>query len=217
MMSAINNQSPANNSVIYSVTNVHETLVPSSLDGVMQLPTGSVIRVEAARWKNCLDEINEACSYGWNTINSNKQPTDLTPEQAQELNISLSFSAQYGCHRSGKYVSVAKDRPIQKKSKKVGCKCTLRVRSYYARPEYYELVIEKDHTNHVPGDILDDIRTLRLPKDRLHEILQQIKHSSKTPRQIRIDMLKAADSYGRKSHRKVNYHDIWNIMNKVSC
>ena len=62
---------------------------------------------------------------------------------------------------------------------------------------------------------MDDIRTLSLPRDRLHEILQQLKHSSKTPRQIRIDMLKAADSYGRKSHRKVNYHDIWNTMNKV--
>ncbi|KAG1504538.1 hypothetical protein G6F52_012175 [Rhizopus delemar] len=28
-------------------------------------------------------------------------------------------------------------------------------------------------------------------------------------------MLKAADTFGRKSHRKINYHDIWNIMNKV--
>lgn len=105
--------------------------------------------------------------------------------------------------------------PSKKKSKKIGCKCTLRVRSYFARPECYELVIETDHSNHVPGDFADDIHTLSLPKSRLQEILQQIKHSSKTPRQIRIDMLSAADSYGRKSHRKVNYHDIWNMMNKV--
>ncbi|KAG1041340.1 hypothetical protein G6F43_012105 [Rhizopus delemar] len=65
-------------------------------------------------------------------------------------------------------------------------------------------------TNHVPGDFLHDIRTLRL-----HEILQQLQTSSKTPRQIKIDMLKAANTFGRKSHRKVNYHGIWNVMNKV--
>lgn len=55
-------------------------------------------------------------------------------------------------------------------------------RKLVANPEYHEIVIGKDHTNHVPGNILDDTRTPRLPKDSLHEMLQQIKHSLKTPR-----------------------------------
>ncbi|KAI7869413.1 uncharacterized protein EV154DRAFT_571192 [Mucor mucedo] len=170
-----------------------EALTPSTLPGVM----------------------HEACAYGWRITSSNKQPMDLSLEEAKARSISLGFSQQYCCHRAATYMSVAKDRPVQKKSKKVDCKCTLRVRSFYAYPEFYEFIIEKDRTNHVVGDFMDDIRTLSLPRDRLHEILQQLKHSSKTPRQIRIDMLKAADSYGRKSHRKVNYHDIWNTMNKI--
>ncbi|EIE75544.1 hypothetical protein G6F46_013273 [Rhizopus delemar] len=204
-----------NNNTIYTLATIHEALTPSSLDGVMQLATGVIIKVDSAAWKECLAEINEACAYGWRILNSNKQKRDLTAEEAKARNISLCFSQQYCCHRAGTYKSVAKDRPVQKKSKKVDCKCSLRVRGYYAFPQYYEFVIEKDHTNHVPGDFLDDIRTLRLPRDRLHEILQQLQTSSKTPRQIRIDMLKAADTFGRKSHRKLNYHDIWNIMNKI--
>ncbi|KAG2193588.1 hypothetical protein INT47_007391 [Mucor saturninus] len=181
----------------------------------MQSNAGVTIKVESASCKECLAEINEACAYGWRITNSNKQPINLSLEEAKARNISLRFSQQYCCHRAGTYKSVAKDRPVQKKSKKFDCKCTLRVRSFYAYPEFYEFIIEKDHTNHVPRDFMDDIRTLSLPRDRLHEILQQLKHSSTTPRQIRIDMLKAADSYGRKSPRKVNYHDIWNTMNKV--
>lgn len=210
-MSSTNN----NNGTIYTLSTIPEALSPSTVNGVMQLNTGVVIKVESGNWKECFAEMNEACAYGWRVINSNKQPTDLTNKEAKARNISLSFSQQYCCHRAGAYKSVAKERPVQKKSKKVDCKCTLRIRRYYEHPEYYEFVIEKDHTNHVPGDMLDDLRTLRLPRDRLHTILQELKHSSKTPRQIRLDMLKAADNYGRKSHRKVNYHDIWNTMNKV--
>ncbi|KAG1543115.1 hypothetical protein G6F47_011492 [Rhizopus delemar] len=186
----------SNNNIIYTLATIHEALTPSYLDSVMA--TGVIIKVDSAVWKECLAGINEACAYGWRI-----------------LNISLCFSQQYCCYRAGTYKSVAKDRPVQKKPKKVDCKCTLHVRGCYAYPQYYEFGIEKDHTNHVPGGFLDDIRTFRLPRDRLHEILQQLQTSSKTPRQIRIDMLKAADTFGRKSHRKVKYHDIWNIMNKV--
>lgn len=99
--------------------------------------------------------------------------------------------------------------------KKVGCKYTLRARSYFENLEYNEIVIKKDYINHVPGDIPYDIFTLCLAKDSFYEILQQIKHYSKTPRQVRIDMLRATDSFGLKSHREVNYHDIWNVINKI--
>ncbi|KAG1057086.1 hypothetical protein G6F43_001059 [Rhizopus delemar] len=198
-----------NNNTAYTLAIIHEALTPSSLDGVMQLAIGIIIKVDSAAWKECLTEINEACAYGWRIFDSNRQKGDLTAEEAKARNISLCFSQQHCCHRVGIYKIVAKNRPVHKKSKKVDCKCTLHVRGYYAYPQYYEFVIEKYHINHVPDDFLDDIL------DCLHEILQQFQNSSKAPRQIRIDMLKAADTFGRKSHRKINYHDIWNIMNKV--
>ncbi|OBZ80315.1 hypothetical protein A0J61_11636, partial [Choanephora cucurbitarum] len=179
------------NNTIYSLTNLTDALQESSTRGVMRLQTNEVICVEAAQWKECFVAINEACSYSWRIINSNKQASDLSPEEAHARGITLAFSQQYCCHSAGSYKSTASQRP------------------------YYELVLEKDHANHVPGDVLDDIRTLPLAKQSLHEILQQLKHSSKSPRQIRIDMLKAADSFGHASQRKVNYHDIWNLMNKV--
>ncbi|EIE75762.1 hypothetical protein RO3G_00466 [Rhizopus delemar RA 99-880] len=171
-----------NNNTAYTLAIIHEALTPSSLGGVMQLATGIIIKVDSAAWKECLTEINEACAYGWRIFDSNRQKGDVTAEEAKARNISLCFSQQHCCHRVGTYKIVAKNRPVQKKSKKVDCKCTLH-----------------------PFDCLDC----------LHEILQQFQNSSKAPRQIRVDMLKAADTFGRKSHRKINYHDIWNIMNKV--
>ncbi|OBZ87117.1 hypothetical protein A0J61_04833, partial [Choanephora cucurbitarum] len=203
------------NNTVYSLTNITDALQESSIRGVMKLQTNEVIRVEAARWKECFVAINEACSYSWRIINSNKQAGDLSPEEASARGVTLAFSQQYCCHRAGNYKSTTSQRPVQKKSKNVNCACPLRIGKYYAHPEYYELVLEKDHTNHVPGDVLDDIRILPLAKQSLHEILQQLKHSSKSPRQIRIDMLKAAHSFGHAFQRKVNYHDIWNLMNKV--
>lgn len=63
-MSNVNQQFPAPNDVVYSVATIHEALVPSTLPGVMQLTTGRLIRLEASSWKECLNEINEACAYG---------------------------------------------------------------------------------------------------------------------------------------------------------
>ncbi|KAG1049736.1 hypothetical protein G6F43_007948 [Rhizopus delemar] len=150
----------SNNNTVYTLATIHEALIPSSLDGVMQLATGIIIKVDSAAWKECLAEINEACAYGWRIFDSNRQKRDLTAEEAKDRNISLCFSQQHCCHSVGTYKTVAKNRPVQKKSKKVDCKCTLCVRGYYAYPQYYEFVIEKDHINHVPDDFLDDIRTL---------------------------------------------------------
>ncbi|EIE76800.1 hypothetical protein RO3G_01504 [Rhizopus delemar RA 99-880] len=140
----------SNNNTIYTLATIHEALTPSSLDGVMQLATGVIIKVDSTAWKECLAEINEACAYDWRILNSDKQKGDLTAIEAKARNISLCFSQQYCCHRAGTYKSVAMDRPVQKS-----------------------------------------------PRRWI------------TPRQIRIDTLKAADTFGRKSHRKVDkelYH-----------
>lgn len=95
------------NDRIYTLIDIHEALTPSSVEGVMKLDTGVVIKVEAETWKECLTSINETCSYGWRIINSNKQRMDLGPEQVRDLNISLRFSQQYCCHRADSYKSVA--------------------------------------------------------------------------------------------------------------
>ncbi|KAG1465875.1 hypothetical protein G6F46_000404 [Rhizopus delemar] len=153
-----------NNNTAYTLAIIHEALTPSSLGGVMQLATGIIIKVDSAAWKECLTEINEACAYGWRIFDSNRQKGDVTAEEAKARNISLCFSQQHCCHRVGTYKIVAKNRPVQKKSKKVDCKCTLHVRGYYAYPQYYEFVIEKYHINHVPDDFLDDILAFRLPR-----------------------------------------------------
>lgn len=142
-MSTVNNQFPTPNDVFYSVATTHEALAPYSLPGVMKLATGRVIRLDASSWKDCFDEINEACAYGWKVLNSNRQPTHYTGEEARQNNVMMSYSVRDACHCAGKY------RPIQKKSKIVGCECTLRVRSYFARPDCYKLVIESDYSDHV--------------------------------------------------------------------
>ncbi|OBZ85151.1 hypothetical protein A0J61_06789, partial [Choanephora cucurbitarum] len=118
------------NNTVYSLTNITDALQESSIRGVMKLQTNEIIRVEAAQWKECFVAINEACSYSWRIINSNKQAGDLSPEEAHARGITLAFSQQYCCHRAGSYKSTASQRPVQKKSKKVNCGCTLRIRKY---------------------------------------------------------------------------------------
>ncbi|KAI8364170.1 hypothetical protein BD560DRAFT_333416, partial [Blakeslea trispora] len=97
---------------IYSLANIIDILQESSIRGVMKLQTNEVIRVEAAQWKECFVAINEACSYSWRIIISNKQVGDLSPEEARARGITLAFSQQYCCHRAGSYKSTVSQRPV---------------------------------------------------------------------------------------------------------
>ncbi|OAD77053.1 hypothetical protein PHYBLDRAFT_68138 [Phycomyces blakesleeanus NRRL 1555(-)] len=169
-----------------------------------------------AKSKECLTEIGKACAVKWVIRNTNKQPTNITAEEAKATGIKLCFSQKYSCHHWGTYESKATLHVVQKQTKKNKCPALLHVKEFFKTPEFYEFVVTKDHAEHTPDDIHSDICTLPLAKKYLHELAQQLEQSSKSASQIRIDMLRAVDRYGRKSERKFNYYDIWNLMNKLS-
>lgn len=199
--------------IIYNLATIHLAVIPS-LNGVMKLEDS--VKVKASEWKECFQEISELCAMKWVITNKNRCDGSLSAEQAFVQNKLYSFSEKYICHRHGSYRSKASVRPIQKQSKRINCTAALRIRRRYDAPDYYEFIpMNKEHVNHVPGDRATDLRTLPLARARLNEIVQQLKHSSKSPRQIRIDMLKDVDKYGRSFERRVNYHDVWNLMNQV--
>ncbi|OAD65366.1 hypothetical protein PHYBLDRAFT_176276 [Phycomyces blakesleeanus NRRL 1555(-)] len=172
--------------------------------------------VTAHKEKECLIEIKEACAVKWVICNTNKQPTNITAEEAKATGIKLCFSQEYSCHHWGTYESKAALRVVQKQTKKNKYPALLLVKGFFKTPEFYEFVVTKDHAEHTPGDMRSDICTLPLANKYLHELTQQLEQSSKSASQIRIDMLRAVNRYGRKSERKVNYYDIWNLINKTN-
>ncbi|OAD68579.1 hypothetical protein PHYBLDRAFT_73743 [Phycomyces blakesleeanus NRRL 1555(-)] len=121
---------------------------------------------------------------------------------------------EYLCHCSETYEYKAEIQVVQKRTKKNKCSALLYIRRFFKSPEWYEITLTKDHTNHTPGDIHENIHTLPLAKKYLHELSQQLEQSSKSASQICIDMLRAIDRYRRSSDRKFNYYNIWNLMNK---
>ncbi|OAD73100.1 hypothetical protein PHYBLDRAFT_169355 [Phycomyces blakesleeanus NRRL 1555(-)] len=212
-MSINNTQS---NETIYTLATISQALECSSVPGVITLRLENIIRIKTSEWKECLTEIGEACAVKWVIHNTNKQPTNITAEEAKATGIKLCFSQKYSCHRWETYESKAALRVVQKRTKKNKCSAFLRVKGFFKTPKFYEFVVTKDHAEHTPGNMHSDICTLPLAKKYLHELAQQLEQLSKSASQIRIDMLRAVDRYGRKSERKVNYYDIWNLMNKIN-
>ncbi|KAL0082800.1 hypothetical protein J3Q64DRAFT_1642729 [Phycomyces blakesleeanus] len=204
------------NKKIYTLATISEALEYSSIPGVMTLRLNNTIRVRTSEWKECLVELGESCAIKWTICNSNKRCTDITAEEAKNSGIKMCFSQKYSYHCSGTYESKTEMRVVQKRTKKNKCPALLCVREFFKTPEWYEITLTKDHADHTPGDICEDIHTLSLAKKYLHELSQQLEQSSKSASQIRIDMLRAIDRYGRSSDCKVNYYDIWNLMNKVN-
>ncbi|OAD81091.1 hypothetical protein PHYBLDRAFT_62146 [Phycomyces blakesleeanus NRRL 1555(-)] len=198
-MSINNTQS---NKTIYTLATISQALECSSVPEVMTLRLENIIR------------IGEACAVKWVICNTNKQPTNITAEEAKATGIKLCFSQEYSCHHWGTYESKATLRVVQKQTKKNKCSALLHVKEFFKTPEFYEFVVTKDYAEHTPGDMRSSICTLPFAKKYLHELAQQLEQSSKSASQIRIDMLRAVDRYGRKSERKVNYYDIWNLINK---
>ncbi|OBZ81031.1 hypothetical protein A0J61_10921 [Choanephora cucurbitarum] len=130
----------------------------------------------------------------------------------------MRYSAKFICHRSDSYASVACDegRPTQKKYKKAGCTASLNIKCYFKEPEvYHSIPVVQDYAFHIPGDQVDDLRCLPLSRRYLWKIQNVLKHSSKSDRQTRIDLLREMDKYGGKNERRVNYHDVGSLMNKV--
>ncbi|OAD69418.1 hypothetical protein PHYBLDRAFT_172663 [Phycomyces blakesleeanus NRRL 1555(-)] len=171
-MSINNTQS---NETIYTLATISQAFECSSVPGVMTLRLENSIRI---------------------ICNTNKQPTNITAEEAKATGIKLCFSQEYSCHRWGTYESKAALHVVQKQTKKNKCPALLRVKGFFKTSEFYEFVVIKDYAEHTPGDMCSDICTLPLAKKYLHELAQQLEQS--------------------KSERKVNYYDIWNLMNKIN-
>ncbi|OAD79330.1 hypothetical protein PHYBLDRAFT_58379 [Phycomyces blakesleeanus NRRL 1555(-)] len=143
----------------------------------MTLRLENIIRVKTSEWKECLTEIGEACAVKWVIHNTNKQPTNITAEEAKATGIKLCFSQEYFCHRWGTYESKVALHVVQKQTKKNKCPALLRVKGFFKTPEFYEFVVTKDHAEHTPGDMRSDICTLPLAKKYLHELAQQLEQS----------------------------------------
>ncbi|OAD67972.1 hypothetical protein PHYBLDRAFT_68343 [Phycomyces blakesleeanus NRRL 1555(-)] len=170
-MSINNTQS---NETIYTLATISQALECSSVPEVMTLRLENIIRVKTSEWKECLTEIGEACAVKWVINNTNKQPTNITAEEAKATGIKLCFSQEYSCHRWGTYESKVALRVVQKRTKKNKCPALLRVKGFFKTPEFYEFVVTKDHAEHTPGDMRSDICTLPLAKKYLHELAQQL-------------------------------------------
>ncbi|KAI9480472.1 MAG: hypothetical protein EXX96DRAFT_480122, partial [Benjaminiella poitrasii] len=120
------------------------------------------------------------------------------------------------CHRNGVYTSVAKERPIQKETKKCNCKAQLKIEYLVKHPLVFVFSFKNEHGNHVSGDRATDLRTLSLARKRLAEIKERLSASPSMPaRQLRIEILRDMDRYYRLRERKVNYIDIYNITKQI--
>ncbi|KAL0074229.1 hypothetical protein J3Q64DRAFT_1842234 [Phycomyces blakesleeanus] len=183
------------NKNIYILATISEALECTSVSGVMTLRLDTTIKVRTFQWRDCLLEIGESCAVKWIIRNSNKQPTDITAEEAKDSGIKMCFSQKYLCHHAGTYESKAAIRVVQKRTKKNKCPALLCVRGFSKTSEWYEITWTKYHTEYTPGDVHEDIYTLPLAKKYLHELSQQLEQSSKSASQIHIDMLRAIDRY----------------------
>ncbi|KAL0088727.1 hypothetical protein J3Q64DRAFT_1808890 [Phycomyces blakesleeanus] len=213
-MSTVNITSTNEN--IYTLATISEALECSSIPGVMTFRLNSTIRVRTSEWKECLVELSKFCAVKWTIHNSNKRRTDITAEEAKNSGIKMWFSQEYLCHCSGTYESKAEMRVVQKRTKKNKCSALLHVREFFKTPKWYEITLTKDHADHTPGDIREDIRTLLLAKKYLHKLSQQLEQSSKSASQIRIHMLRAIDRYGRSSDRKLSAMNFSIFKGKMS-
>ncbi|OAD68808.1 hypothetical protein PHYBLDRAFT_150400 [Phycomyces blakesleeanus NRRL 1555(-)] len=112
-MSTNNIQSNKN---IYTLATISEALECTSVPGVITLRLDTTIKVRTSEWRDCLLEIGESCAVKWIIHNSNKQPTDITAEEAKDSDIKMCFSQEYSCHHAGTYESKAAMRVVQKRT-----------------------------------------------------------------------------------------------------
>ncbi|KAI9473957.1 MAG: hypothetical protein EXX96DRAFT_652681 [Benjaminiella poitrasii] len=183
-----------------NLVNINQVLEPSSIEGIIK-PKFTKIRVQKSEWLNCLHEIEEACGVRWVAFKSNKLSEQRLNDKQRKL-----FSELRNCHCSGVYASVAKERLIQKETKKCNCRAQLKIECLVKHPLVFVLSFKNEHANHVPGDRATDLCTLPLARKRLAEIKERLTASPSMPaRQLRIEILCNIDRYHRLSERKVNY------------
>lgn len=193
-----------------SLIDINNVLEQSEVTGIMK-PKFDTIYVRKEDWKDCLVEIEEACAVSWTITKSNKLSENVSNVRQRKI-----YAELRKCHRNGSYVSVAKDRPIQKESKKCNCKAQLKIDCLLKYPSVFIFSFRGNHEGHIPGDRTTDLRTIPLARRRLMEIRDRLTASPSMPsRQLRIEMLRDIDRYSRVGERRVNYFDIYNITAQV--
>ncbi|KAI8976567.1 hypothetical protein BDB01DRAFT_899320 [Pilobolus umbonatus] len=114
-----------------NLIDINNVLEPSEVTGIMR-PKYDTVYVRKEDWKECLSEIEEACTVSWIISKSNKLSGAFSSVRQRKL-----FSELRKCHENGAYVSVAMDRPIQKKTKKCNCKAQLKVECQTRYPDVF--------------------------------------------------------------------------------
>ncbi|KAG2216144.1 hypothetical protein INT45_002565 [Circinella minor] len=130
------------------------------------------------------------------------------------------------CHWVGSYTTRCVVRTGQKDTKKCGCLARLKIMIWSNNPEEYEIKLLHGHNKndetiaYIPGDIKDKSR-LSLSRATVSSIQQQLK-DGRNCRDIRISVLHQFESLNNDTsnesnitQRKVNYDDVYNIMNKL--
>ena len=139
----------------------------------------------------------------------------------------ISWKIHYECHRRGrkhKYMAILdeddeydedgiKRRPIQKRSKYIGCKANLMAYCYEGDEEnvYFEYVNE--HTHHIPGS-LEDVQFLPKSEALYDQILEELRKGYNV-RQVRQYLQREYNLYPNTSRdAHINALDVYNIFIK---
>ncbi len=158
-----------------------------------------------------------------NTINRKESQSSDTLQPGCFLGRqpTILWTKIYECHRSGKKRikdisaggETGKIRPIQKKSKKIGCPAQVKIICNRETPAFVTIKYVGRHQNHEPGNFLD-LQYLPLSNDLLNKIKTELDRGI-DHRTIRRFLQKESDGdflNSRDFH--IHFMDIYNIYKK---
>ncbi|OAD77249.1 hypothetical protein PHYBLDRAFT_164161 [Phycomyces blakesleeanus NRRL 1555(-)] len=193
---------------VRTLRDIGSALEPSTIPNVMKLKS-NIVCVFASEWELCKQEIEEQCCVKWiiSRPNRHSSAVDITKKKR------VLFSQVYSCHRGESYEPESREkRPIQRKSKKVGCEATLIITCHADKPHVYMFDFIGNHKNHIPGDIQTDLGLIPLTRGRVNDIVARLTASpGSSARKIRLEILRDVDRQEYSlNERKINYFDIYN-------
>ena len=104
-------------------------------------------------------------------------------------------------------------RPIQKKSKNIGCKAQLMVYCYEDDEDNVEFAYVNEHNGHVPGSI-GDVQYLRKSKELNERILEEL-HKGYNVRDVKRFLQREYQHVAKGSRfGHINTVDVYNILCK---
>ncbi|KAI9304181.1 hypothetical protein BJ944DRAFT_240790 [Cunninghamella echinulata] len=206
---------------VYTIDNIENALVPSSVSQVLKPTPNTPIYVKYQDWEECMRKISERCCLKWVSKRQYGGEDDLEKERdSEDKHPEVLFSKSYTCHRAGKYRQKKKAtvRTIQKPSKKCDCKATFKVTRKTNQPDIMTFYFKNEHINHTPGDP-EDINTLGLSRSMLAFIKNQLKEG-KNCKDIRISIHQLLNQHHQQVNnhpfieKLPNYDDVYNISKK---